>query len=130
MPLSVLLPMVIIGIGGIAILLHVLGLSQEAKLATEDAARDAWLREFPDHPVDRVSLSHTHRAALVEGAWGRGLVWSMGADTTARHLTGAQVRPLGAGLRIELSDVTAPHVDLDLDHRDAEAWATFLREVS
>ena len=42
MPLSILLPMVILGIAGIAVLLHVLGLSRRATLSDAAAARAAW----------------------------------------------------------------------------------------
>lgn len=47
MPLELLVLMVVVGILGIAFTLHFLGLTDGPGLADEDAARAAWLREFP-----------------------------------------------------------------------------------
>ena len=129
MPLSILLPMVIIGIAGIAVLLHLLGLSKPVTLTDEETARAAWLEEFPDDPPTRVTLCHAHSAALVDTARGHGLVWPMGADTTARYLDGARVHPTETGLRIDLPDYTAPHIHLTLAPDEAARW-TALMELS
>ena len=124
MPLSVLLPLVISGIIGIAVMLHVLGLSRAARLSDAAGARAAWLREFPDHAPTRVILSHDHHAALIETEGGSGVVWAMGADTTARALSGARIHRTGTGLRIDLPDFPAPHIRLRLDRDEAEHWHT------
>lgn len=63
MPLSILLPLVIFGIAGTAVLLHFLGLSQPARLDVEDGARAAWLREFPEEEPTRITLCQNHNAA-------------------------------------------------------------------
>ncbi len=128
MPLNILLPMVIIGIGGVAVLLHMLGLSQRATFNTKATAHAAWLREFPDDAPDRVTVSQNRQAALIEGGWGRGIVWTMGADTTARHLAGARVVPTEKGVCIMLPDYTAPQVDLALDQSEAPIWASLLED--
>lgn len=122
MPLSILLPMVVLGIAGIAVLLHLLGLSQPATFEDEAAARRAWLREFPEDTPTRVILSHDRHAALVETPQGAGVVWPMGADTTARHLDGARVTQTDTGLRIDLPDYTAPRITLTLDPDEARLW--------
>ncbi|QFT94131.1 hypothetical protein FIU86_14870 [Roseovarius sp. THAF9] len=122
MPLSILLPMVVLGIAGIAVLLHLLGLSKPATFEDEAAARRAWLREFPEDTPTRVILSHNRHAALIETANGPGVVWPMGADTTARHLDGARITQTDTGLRIDLPDYTAPRITLTLDPDEASLW--------
>ena len=130
MPLSILLPMVIFGIAGITLLLHLLGLSRPAILADAAAARAAWLDEFPQDPPTRVTLSHDNHAALIETAEGHGLVWPMGADTTARYLTGARVARTGTGLRIELPDYTAPRIRLALDAAEIARWPALMEDAA
>ncbi|MET4102129.1 hypothetical protein ABIE58_001557 [Roseovarius sp. MBR-78] len=122
MPLSILLPMVALGIAGIALLLHLLGLSRRAVLPDAAAARAAWLREFPDDAPARVTLCQDRSAALIETQHGRGVVWAMGADTTARYLQGARVRRVTTGLALDLPDYTAPRIRLTLSPEEAAAW--------
>jgi hypothetical protein len=130
MPLSILLPMVGLGIAGIAGLLHLLGLSQRARLADAAAARAAWLREFPGDVPLAVTLCRDGSAALIATARGRGVVWGVGADTTARYLSGARLSPTRRGLRIDLPDYTAPHIRLTLDANEADAWQDALKETA
>lgn len=130
MPLSLLLPMVILGIAGIALLLHVLGLSRPALLANKAAARAAWLREFPDDAPSRITLSHDNHAALIETARGHGVVWPMGADTAARYLTGAQITRTEAGLNISLPDYTAPRIRLQLGADELESWPALMERAA
>ncbi|WP_371228321.1 hypothetical protein [Roseovarius sp. 2305UL8-3] len=122
MPLTVLVPMVLLGIAGIALLLHVLGLSQRKLFGDVAEARTAWLHEFPEDMPIRLVLSHDHRAALIDTAKGHGIVWPMGADSTARYLDGAKVARTATGLRIDLPDYTAPRIDLELDAEEVARW--------
>lgn len=130
MPLSILLPMVIFGIGGIAVLLHLLGLSKPLVLDSEAKARTAWLREFPEDDPTRITLCKGGAAAMIEAPPGFGIVWAMGADTTARYLTGAQITRTAQGLRIDLPDYTAPHISLMVDAVEADSWAKLLKETA
>jgi len=130
MPLSILLPMVVLGIAGVAVLTHLLGLSRRATLPNEAAARAAWLREFPGDTPDRVTLCRNHSAALIETANGRGVVWPMGADTTARYLARARITPTKTGLRLDLADYTAPRIHLTLDADEAAAWQDAVKETA
>ena len=130
MPLSILLPMVVLGIACIAVLLHLLGLSRRATLSDAAAARAAWLREFPNDAPTHVTLCQDHSAALIETETGRGVVWPMGADTTARYLTGARARQSGTGLRLDLPDYTAPRIHLTLAPDEATAWQDALKETA
>lgn len=126
MPLQILLPMVVIGIAGVVILLHLLGRSERARFDDDDDARRAWLREFPDTPPTRVILSHDRHAALIETAQGAGVVWPMGMDTTARLLQGADIRRTQDGLRIDLPDFAAPRIRLRLNEDEADLWPTLM----
>lgn len=126
MPLSILLPLVVGGIAGIAVLLHLLGLSAPAVIADETAARRAWLREYPDDPPLRVILCRAGSAALITTARGRGVVWPMGADTTARYLGVAGVRRVRTGLALDLPDYTAPRIRLRLSPEEAQEWQAIL----
>jgi hypothetical protein len=130
MPLSILLPMLGLGISGIAVLLHLLGLSRQATLADEAAARAAWLRAFPGDTPVRVTLCHDRSAALIATDTGRGVVWSMGADTTARYLNGAQIKPTRTGLHIDLPDYTAPRIQLTLDSGETAEWQNTLEKTA
>ena len=125
MPLEILLAMVVGGIGFIAVALHGLGLSRAAEL-TADSARAAWLREFPDSVPTRLLLCQNRRAALVQTAAGPGLVWAIGADTTARFLTGARVARTARGLTVRLPDFTAPRIRLRLDPDEAARWPALM----
>ncbi len=127
MPLNILLPMVVIGIAGIAALLHLLGLSRALHFADPDSARAAWNREFPDTPALQVILCQNKRAALIDTPDGPGVVWSMGADSTARFLTGARAMRKPDGIALRLPDFTAPNLRLRLDPDETNLWLTHLQ---
>lgn len=127
MPLSILLPLVVFGIAGIVIMLHLLGQSRVAVLASEAEARAAWEREMDDDPARAVTLAHDAHAALIETEAGRhGIVFPVGEDTTARYLDGARVVEVPGGLRIDLPDFTAPHIKLRLDAEEARRWPALI----
>lgn len=130
MPLHILIPMVVLGIAGITVLLHVLGQSRRATLEDEDAATRAWLREFPEARPSRVILSHDRHAALIETDAGAGVVWPMGMDTAARALDGARITRTNTGLRIDLPDFSAPRIHLTLDEEEAGSWPDMMEEKS
>ncbi len=122
MPLEILLIFVVAGIAGIALLLHLLGLSRGAVFADEDAARAAWLREFPYETPGRITLSSDRRAALVCTDRGTGVAWCLGADTVARPLAGADLRATEAGLRILFHDPALAPLTIALSAPDRAAW--------
>ena len=130
MPLSVLLPLVVGGIAGIVILLHLLGLSRRAVIMDGETACAAWGDEFDGDPARVATLCRDGHAALIETHTGRhGLVFSMGADTTARYLDGAKLTETRGGLRIDLPDFTAPHIHLTLDADEAARWPALIGET-
>ncbi len=98
MPLSILLPLVIGGITFIALLLHGLGLSSRKRIDSAETARIAWRDEFPEVTPIRVILCRDQHAALIMTAQDPGVVFAMGADSTARFLTGARFHKTARGL--------------------------------
>lgn len=114
MPLELLALLVVVGIAGIALILHLTGHSLSDPLTPERASA-AWLREFPEAEPEDLRLSDDGRAALVITPIGPGIVWSMGADTAARLLTDPpEVEPDRDGITVRLRDFTAPRIHISL----------------
>ncbi len=121
MSISVLIALVAGGIAGIAVLLHVMGLSRRMPMSPEDA-RAAWHREFPDDEAVEVMVTPDGLAALILTREGRGLVWSMGIDPAARRLHDFDVTEDPNGLTIRFSDFSAPRVRLYIPPESREIW--------
>lgn len=129
MPLHILVILVVGGIGGIALLLHLLGLSTPRIFDGPDDAADKWRREFPDSQVVDVTLNHKGTVAFIQTRSRPGLVWSFGADTVARPLFDFDAIPTKKGLRIEFHDFAAPHVSIPLGDFEIPHWENLLRTV-
>ena len=130
MPLEILLALVVGGIAAIAALTHVFGLSRRALFADAEEARAAWRRAFPDDAPRGVTLLSDGRAALVETARGLGIVWTLGADTVARHLDGAAIERRGDRLVLRFPDWGAPRVALRVTEAEARALFAQLEETA
>ena len=128
MPLEILLALVVGGIAAIAALTHLFGLSRRARFADADAARAGWLRAFPDDRVTRVTLLSDGHAALVTADEGTGIVWTMGADTVARRLSGARPRRRADRLILRFPDWDAPRLALRVTEDEAHAILAHLQE--
>ena len=126
MPLHILLILVIGGISGIAVVLHLLGLSKCAPL-DDRAARQGWKRHFPEDIIHALTPNATQTAALVQTDHGPGIVWRLGADTVARRITGAKITPATTGLRLSFPDFGAPKVDLPLTQSERTHWQSALQ---
>ena len=123
MPLEIMGPMVVLGIAGIALLLHLTGQTAPMRLQTEEDAHRAWLREHGEDAPGIILVAADGRAALLRLASGAlGLVTAMGADPSARYLTGASWETTTKGLRIRLPDFAAPRFDIALSEDDRAAW--------
>lgn len=127
MPLHILLILVVGGIAGIALALHLLGLSK-APAFTDDTARAAWLRARPDDVITDVQITADGRAARIATHAGHGILWQMGADSCVRMLTGHEtLRSHGTKATLHLNDYAAPKVRLSLtpdEHDDWQNWIT------
>ena len=125
MPLYILLTLVIGGIAGIALLLHLMGKSAPLVMSSEDA-RAAWHRHFPDDEIKDALITGDGHAALIRTSQGPGLVWSFGADTVARHLRDFDVIEAPDHLRVIFHDFTAPKVTLHLDENERQHWQSLM----
>jgi hypothetical protein len=121
LPLNILLILVVGGIAAIAALLHILGKSRQTVLSDEDA-RSAWHRHFPDDEILGLIVARDGHAALVQTGQGPGLLWSFGADTVARHLRDFDLLEEPNHLRVIFHDFTAPSVNLHLSDTERAAW--------
>ena len=124
MPLWLLGLLVVGGIGGLVALMHALGLSRGLTFADEAEALAHWQRNT-GAAARRALLGPDGRAALIDG--GAGVVWTMGADSTARSLDGARIRTGETGLVIRFPDPGAPV--LRLPPETARAWAPMLAPI-
>ncbi|MCT4608341.1 MAG: hypothetical protein N4A70_03960 [Pelagimonas sp.] len=130
MPLHILIALVVIGISGVALLTHLLGMSQPHRFDSDRDARDAWLREFPEIDIRSVSRCQSGTAALIDTVQGPGLVWPMGQDTTARLITGASYTASGDRLTLHLPDYAAPKVQLRLTQDEIRSWTQTISEAA
>lgn len=126
MPLELLLILVVTGIAGIAVLLHLLGRSDQARLFVEDA-HTHWHRHFPDDHIIDATVSADGRAALIRTDQGAGLLWAFGADTVGRHLTDFDMIETPTGLQIRFHDYATPKVSLHLAGQERAHWINLMR---
>lgn len=125
MPLPVLLALVVGGISGIALLLHLTGRSRLAVLDPETAAA-AWTRENPGDEVIEATVSADGHAALILTPQGKGLVWAVGADTTARPLRDFDLMETPQGLTVLFHDFTAPRAKIRLADFERRHWLNLM----
>lgn len=125
MPLWLLCILVVAGIGGVVALIHALGHSRGLVFGSEAEALQHWLRNTGTGAT-RATLAPDGRAALIDG--GAGVVWAMGADSTARPLDGARFVADARGLTIRFPDPGAPA--LRLPPETARAWAPLLEDAA
>ena len=121
MPLNILIILVVGGISLIALLLHLLGKSRQITLSQEDA-RTAWHRHFPDDLILDLIVTHDGHAALVQTEQGPGLLWSFGADTVARHLRDYDLLDEPGGTKVIFHDFSAPSATLHLTDAERPIW--------
>ncbi len=126
MPLQILLPLVVGGIAGIAVLLHLLGYSRQVDLSDPSFVAAQWCREFPDDQVEAIAMSDDGRVALVHASSGAGLLWAAGADTTARRADCAEVTPDATGLTVRFDDYGAAQLRISLPPQDQPHWINTL----
>lgn len=121
MPLEIMVGLVVCGIAGIALALHLTGHSRGVVL-THETARQGWLRQFPDNAPTAVRLSSDARAALVECGDGAGVVWAFGADTVAKPLASATLTGAPPDMRLRFPDFGVPNVSLRLAPDEVTFW--------
>lgn len=129
MPLWLFAVIVVGGIAGVIALIHFLGFSRQFHINNDDVTRTQWLRHWPDDQIQSLRRAKEGHAALVESQNGPGLLWSFGADTTARHIQSATTTPCETGLIFTLHDFTAPHVTITLGADEAKQWQSEIERM-
>ncbi|MGV6803510.1 MAG: hypothetical protein ACWA49_04825 [Ruegeria sp.] len=125
MPLELLLVLVIGGISGITLLLHLTGKSR-LRLLSAETARAEWLRHFPEDDILDITLAHDNHAALVRTDLGAGLLWAFGADTVARYLHDFDWIDQPDGIEIQFRDFATPGVTVRLEETERRHWRHLL----
>ena len=128
MPITVLAALVVFGIAGVAMLTILFGFGERRKFTDTNDACAAWLREFPDLPPSKVLLSQDGYHALVRTDQGAGIVWSMGADSSARLVQGARITKTAKGLDLRIADITAPRIRPTLSPQDQINWRNWIED--
>ncbi len=127
MPLHLLLPIVVLGILGVALLLHLLGKSERIEIVDVDQVRDLWHHQYPNAMVLAVEIADGGHQAMVQTSDGPGVVWAMGADVACRLVGDAGVSEHSKGLKIRLGDYSAPIVRIKLsDPKTRQHWLATL----
>ncbi|WP_170350652.1 MULTISPECIES: hypothetical protein [Ruegeria] len=125
MPLEILLVLVVGGIVGITVLLHLSGRSRVREL-TPQTARSEWLRHAPDDVIIDITIAHDKRSALIRTETGNGLLWSFGADTVARHLLDFDWIDHPEGFEIQFHDFGTPKALIRLDDFERPHWQNLM----
>ncbi len=131
MSLWITLIIVVVGIAGIIALVHFTGGSARVRLESKAEVLEMWNSEFPDHPALGALLEPSGFAALIDlGDNGTGLLWAMGNKAAGRVLTTGSLKQDGVILRVRLPDITAPHVDIEIEDKLVRRiWAETLKTV-
>ncbi|MEL7133595.1 MAG: hypothetical protein AAGK77_14425 [Pseudomonadota bacterium] len=126
MPLHILVVLVVFGIAGITLALHLLGLSRTAPFA-DGTARAAWLRAYPDDEILSIQITREGHVARITTTQGKGILWQMGTHDCARRLTGQETLTCKAGGAVlHLNDYAAPRVRLPLSSSEQTEWQTWI----
>ena len=131
MALWLTLLIVIAGISGIVLLVHMLGGSHLARLDSQAGVLQMWQSEQPDHKAIGALLEPSAQAALIDlEAGGTGLLWAVGDTVAGRVLTAGSLAENAETLRITLPDFTAPQVEVTIAEPIVRRiWAETLKTV-
>ncbi|RIK86898.1 MAG: hypothetical protein DCC69_06290 [Hyphomicrobiales bacterium] len=113
MSLTLLVVMVVVGVAGVVVAVHLTGGSVRARLADADAARSRFAVDFPDLDIARVHLTADGDAAFLALGDGRvGIVKAVGDRFLTRAVAGADLsgapRATDSTLVLRLRDFTWP----------------------
>ncbi len=131
MSLWITLLIVTLGIAGIVALVHFTGGSARARLESKSEVLGMWNGQFPAQPALGALLEPSGFAALIDlEDNGTGLLWAMGDGVVGRVLKTGSFSQHGNELRVELPDITAPHVDIEIEDKMVRRiWAETLKTV-
>lgn len=131
MGLVLLAVMVVAGVTGVVLAVHLSGGSAPARLDGAEAARRRFAVDFPDLEPGRIHVTATGDAALLALGDGRaGIVRAVGGKFLTRVVAGPDLagepQAEGATVRLRLRDVTWPGGDFTFDGADEAGAAARL----
>lgn len=133
-PLPILLPIVLLGVGGTVALVHLLGNTPAPRVEDEDAALARLREDVSDAEASQVVITSDRRAALLALTDGRlALVAGVGDGLATRMLGAAFLRRVDRrpdGLRLRFRDPGFPALRLRLDEQVRDTWEERLRALS
>lgn len=124
MPLTLLVPIVAVGLALIALALWAMGFGAAAPL-DNDAISRAIDREFDTAPSS-VLISPDGRAALAKTPIGPLIAWRMGGDVALRRAEHADVKASQDGITFRFDDFAAPPLAVNLPKQARADWETIL----
>lgn len=131
MPLTVLLPLVVFGIGGIVVLIRLMRPTPVLAIDGEDSARRIWNHRNHETPAEKLLINPAHSHALIETGAGPGILWAFGADPVTRLLNHPfDCQETRHGLRIVTHDFTAPAIDIPLPQDLRAGWLDLLKGLA
>jgi hypothetical protein len=122
MPLPILLALVVGGIGGVVLLVHLLGWSAPRRFEDDADAIKAFALDFPDAEVKTIYLSDDRLRAICISQAGVGFVASMGTGLMTRMVASKDVKEISDtknGMTLKLADFTAPRLNFPLKNAEA-----------
>lgn len=129
MPLTLLLPLVVGGIIGIVLLVHVTRDRRPARLPDRDTLERLWRETAPDQRASIILAKDGCSALVSDDGEALGLFWLVGGDPVVRTLSPGSLRaviPTDTGLTLHLASFDAPTVRLALSTRERDRWAPLL----
>ena len=127
MPLPILGALVVLGIGGLVLLIHLFGWSKRPQYADEAEAAAALMTDYPNATIQQARLADDRRAALFLLSTGVGFAAPFGEGRLTRVLNVEDIRRVDEGrdgLTIRLTDYTAPQLDVMIADAEAQqVWA-------
>lgn len=111
MPLEILALLVILGVGGIVLAIHLTGGTVTATLANDEAAIERFAEDFPEHAVAEVMITENGQSAVLALTGGdAGLVHAIGDRFLTRLLTAGTAATIDAAgeaaLLLRLNDMS------------------------
>ena len=131
MPLHITLIIVVFGISGTVLLVHLIGWTRSRHIQGLSDARAIWDDFFPEEAIISVLESDDECAALLTLESGaHGLIWSLGDEPVVRLLHDPKpAMETSTGLRIRLAEFSAPYVDVHLANpADRARWTAILTQ--
>ncbi|MEM8749727.1 MAG: hypothetical protein AAGF28_05455 [Pseudomonadota bacterium] len=135
MPLSILVPMIVVGLAAVFAAVHFGGGSKASVPMDDQTARDRFLQDYPRETVSAVMLSNKGRLALLtlEQSDHLGIVYSFGQSFVTRLIAPPTVKSVSQrsdkAVEIRLRDFTLPRLRFESDDpaKIEQAMKTFER---